>query len=385
MGSLLKGGIDLSVITEFVLVASSLGSLTNFFIGRFRSQAEKFDDNTDKFRTETVAQLQRMAPADSLLHRHVRAAATRIEDLVVMRDVAESLEDAHDIIEIKEFYENYCQRIHFLRSLDVDYVSLVTNFDLCYDFRNELEFELWDYFSDAALMGMLVLEECEGHIRDDDGRLHFESYLVFQSLLELTENFLEEAMSVAQAHDKRREDHVKYVKILHHIFDHYLTQGLDRMGMLAFREGFFGFSARSFSRAKTVSGRILENETNQSLREYYANQNHLFGLYVDLAVAFAWLEKYRAGLLKLRSSLTPADLKSRLRAEVVDFLGRGAEYSIDIIRKRTKNELKAIDVLFKEFYAKPQDIPENLDDVDLDIFKKDIGLPEIHWQPPRIG
>jgi len=375
----------LSGISEFILIANSLGSLTKFFIQRFDSQAKKLADNIEKFREETLDQLERMDSKESRLYKHARAAADRIEDLVAMKDVAKSLEKTDTIDNLKEFYEHYCQRIFFLRNLDVDYVMLATNFGLEHDFRNKIGFELWDYYSDAALMGILVIEESEKYIKNDDGDIDYDSYVVFQAILNLVDSFVEEAARVAEGHTDRKDEHTKYIRKLRHIVDFHLVRGLDRMGMLSFREGYFGYSARSFSRAIQVIERVLKYEKDQNLQNYYLNQKLLFSAYVDLAVALAWLEKFRSGLLNLRSSLTPTDLKGRFRTDVLDFLGRGGEYSVDTIRKRTKNDLKFIEQLFKQFGTKPQDNPENLGEVDLDRFEKDVALPDIYWQPPRIS
>lgn len=372
----------MSLIPEVVLVSEALGKLAGFFIERFDQQAERYNEDAAAFRQETIDQLERQAETNTTLRENLRGTANAIEELVKLRLIVEDIEDAEEIDDVKSFYQEYCKNLIFLRNVGLDYRTMVRNFELKSDYRSELGLQLFDYDSDLALVGLLFLEETEDLLVDEDDLLDFESVRTGVAIATQVNNFIEAALRLAvNGTEDWRGTHVDYVKKLQYHFDYRFVRLLEWIGNLALQRGYCGAAARFFKNAKQVEERLEETEQDWELKKYHGNQKQLMEMFVDKAIAFAWLERLKSRLGKLVATLTPTDFKSRAFASIKDRFGTPESYSLDRVRKDAKEELGYINSMCKSFAILLDDESEPLPLPNIEELGQDFSLPSFDYEP----
>lgn len=371
----------MSIIPEFVMVCEALGSLTHFFVERFDIQAKKLKTDDDAFRKEVIDQLERYAKTNPTLENHLRGTANAIEELVKLRNSVESTEKSKSFEDIKRFFQTYCQNMLHLEQVGLEYRSVVRNFDLKYDYRNELDFQLLDYKSDLVLVGLLILEVTESFLYNYD-KLVFENVQIAAAIVDLLDQFLKNAIKDAEEeHESLKKQHLEYLGKLRYRLDYRYSRILEFIGDLTLENGFCGYSAKSFLAAKEVEDRLEFTEPDTELKKYHHNKGLYLEMQVDKAIAFAWLERLKSKLNKLIIQLMPTDFKDRTIASLKDRFLSHKSYSVDQVRKDAKADLKEIQKMCEDFKVLLGDESEELGFPNIDDIGKDFSLPTIDYEP----
>lgn len=369
-------------LPEIVMVSRALGSLANFFIERFDKQVKLMDKGLEIYRKETMKQFELIADDNTSLKKYVKAATDNIEHLVLLRELVDDLDDTHDVDEIKQFFEVYCQCMFLMRDLNVEYPVISKNFGIQTDYIDELDLCLFDYYSDMILMGIQILETAENLVFDEESSLNIESITVLIAIAYTIEGFLSEAERIAKTReDDYVDDHSHYVSRLGYFFNSRFSLLLTYMGHAALENGVCGYAAYCYNRAKETEQYLEKSEHDTSLREFHKNNSALLEMLIYKAISFAWLEQFQFELNSLITKLSPIDTKDRVITFLKDTFGETSLYTVDSIRKSAKEEMKIIDNACEKFGIKLDHRTEGLNLPDLEKFKDSMTLPRINFRP----
>ncbi|MFW9802703.1 MAG: hypothetical protein ACFFFC_08640 [Candidatus Thorarchaeota archaeon] len=369
-------------LPEMVMLGRALGSLASFFVQRFDRQVKLYDRDESKFRDETINQLQMMAEDNSTLKTYVKAATDGIQHLIQLRNLVVDVEYAENMDEIKRFFEEYCQSMLLLRDLKIEYPVVSRNFGIRTNYIDKLGIQLFDYFSDMALMGIHVLESSEDLLLDADGSLDFDSIACMTSLAYAIEEFLLEAENHATSRDDDySDDHLHYVSKIAYYFDNRFSLILTYMGHVSLQRGLCGYAAFCYDYAKKSEERLERSETDSQLLEFHTNNKILLEMLVYKAMSFAWLEQFHSELNRLITALSPKDAKGKVIAFFKDTFSEPGLYSVDGIRKSAKEEMKTIDSVCEEFGISLDYSTEGLELPDLAQFRNNVALPRVNFRP----
>ncbi len=376
----------MSGVMELVLVGQALGGLADYFLGRISEQTKKRSKNEKQYLGELTTQLERLGHSNKTVEVNLRASLDAIIELLNLREVTEDLKETNNLENLKKLFEKYSQNLLFLREVGIEYMTLVRNFNMKYDYRSEINLQLLDYYSDLSIMGILILEEGLRFVREEEMFLDLDTVGLCAAIADTTDSFVTLAETEAkQQSGKWTQEHSAYVLSIRHLFEPSYARALEQVGHASLSNGYCGHAARSYSRSKQVLERLSHAASDEESKKYWTNKIRQMEILMEKAVAFAWLERYRAQLTQLHKSVEPEKIMGKMGAFYRDHFGERKAETLDEIRGSAKDEMGLIDGLCKRAGIELQENPENLEMPDLDRFQKDVKLPEINWQPAPVA